>query len=125
MARYTPRFSSAVNSTRYPPLHPRLLALQSIAPGDDFELRADGVLDGHDRMHLEHERGEHRAEFVNVERIVRFHQHVTAPFADADHEEVDLEIGRCFPLAEDFENALLRVLVFHSGALRAFGPADD
>ncbi len=33
-------------------------------------------------------------------------------FTDADDEEVDLEIGGCFPLAEDFEDPFLGIFVF-------------
>src|SRR5262249_23771642 len=47
-----------------------------------------------------------------------------APLADSDHKEVDLEIARSLPLAEDFEDALLSILVFHRRTLRAFEPAD-
>lgn len=103
---------------------PASLALQPVAPGDDFELAADGFFDGDDGMHLERERGEHRAELVNRQRVVAFHQHVPAPFTDADHKEVDLEIARRLPLAEDFEDSLLGVLVFDRRTLRTLGPTD-
>ena len=59
-----------------------------------------------------------------VTEIVAFHQHVPAPLADSDHKEIDLEIARRFPLAEDFEDSLLGILVFDRRTLRAFEPAD-
>src|SRR5258705_2359408 len=85
---------------------------QTVSPGDDLEFAADGFFDRDDGMHLEHERRKHRTEFVNSHRIVAFHQHVPAPLADSDHEEVDLEIAWGLPLAEDFEDSLLGILVF-------------
>src|ERR1051326_4341995 len=99
-------------------------AFQAISPVDDLEFAADGFFDRDDGVHLEHERWEHRTEFVNGHQIVALHQHVPAPFADSDHKEVDLEITWCIPLAENFEDSLLGVLVFHRRALRALEPTD-
>src|SRR5579885_1656587 len=99
-------------------------ALQSIPPRDDFELAAHGFIDRDHRMHLEHECREHRAELVNHHRIVAFHQHVPAPFADPDHEKIDFETARGFPLTEDFKDSLLGVLVLDRRTLRALEPAD-
>src|SRR5436309_1927356 len=59
-----------------------LLALQSVAPGDDFKLAPDCILDGNYRVHLKNKRGQHRTKLVNRHRIVAFHQHVPAPLAD-------------------------------------------
>src|SRR5689334_3688685 len=97
---------------------------QAIAPGDHLQFAADGFFDGDDRAHLEHERGEHRTEFVNGHQVIAFHQHVPAPLADPDHEEVDLEVARRLPLAEHIQDPLLRVLVFHWRTLLALEPAD-
>ncbi len=72
---------------------PVLLAFQSISPGYYLEFTADGFLDLNHRVHLENERRKHRTEFMNGHQIVTFHQHVPTPFADSDHEEIDLEIG--------------------------------
>ena len=99
-------------------------AFQAIAPGNDLEFAADGFFDRDDGVHLEPERREHRAEFVNRHQIAAFHQHVPAPLADSDHKEVDLEISRRLPLAEDFEDSLLGILVLHRRTLRAFEKAD-
>src|SRR5690349_17847950 len=66
-------------------------ALQPIAPLDDFELSAYGFLNRNHRMHLEDKRGKHRAELVDGYRIIAFHQHVPAPFAHADYEELNFE----------------------------------
>ena len=71
----------------------RTLTFQSVAPGDYFEFAADCVLDGDHGVHLEYKCGEHRAELVNRQRIVAFHQHVPAPLAHTDDEKLDLEIG--------------------------------
>jgi|SRR5271170_5625531 len=76
---------------------PVLFAFESISPGDYLEFAADGFLDLNHRVHLENESRKHRTEFVNGHRIVAFHQHVPTPFADADHEELDLEIGGRLP----------------------------
>ncbi len=94
------------------------VSFQSISPGDDLEFAADGFFDRDDGVHLEHERREHRTEFVNGHRIVAFHQHVPAPLADSDHKEVDLEIARRLPLAEDFEDSL-----FERSRIRSANPA--
>src|SRR5690349_16954639 len=83
---------------------------QAISPGDDLELASHGFFHRNDGVHFEHECREHRTELVNGHQIVAFHQHVAAPLADADHEEVNLEVGWCLPLAEDFEDSLLRIL---------------
>src|SRR5579859_4986118 len=61
---------------------------------------------------------------MNSYQIIAFHQHVPAPLADTDHKEVDLEIVRCLPLAKDFEDSLLGILVLHGRSLRALEPAD-
>src|SRR6266511_5917905 len=55
-----------------------LLALQSVAPGDDFKLAPDCIFDGDYRVHLEDKRRQHRTKLVNRHRIVAFHQHVPA-----------------------------------------------
>jgi hypothetical protein len=34
-----------------------LLTFEAVAPGDDFEFAADGVLDGDHRVHLEYKDG--------------------------------------------------------------------
>jgi hypothetical protein len=57
---------------------------------------------------------------VNGHQIVTFHQHVPTPLADSDHEELDLEIGRRLPLAEDLKNSLLGVLVLDGRTLWPF-----
>src|SRR5436190_18635976 len=110
---------------RFRRLPPASLAFQAVSPGDDLEFAPDGVFDRDDGVHLEDERGQHRTELVNGHGVVAFHQHVPAPLADPDDEELDLEITRRLPLAEDFEDALLGILVFHRRTLRAFEPADD
>src|SRR5690349_9758234 len=100
------------------------LVFQPISPGDNFEFAADGFVDRYDRVHLEHERREHRTEFVNGHQIIAFHQHVTAPLPDSDHKEVDLEIGWRLPLAKHLKYSFLCILVFRGRTLRAFEPAD-
>src|SRR5204863_707862 len=101
-----------------------LLAFQSISPADDLELAADGFFDRDDRSYLEHEGRKHRTELVNGHEVVALEQHVSAPFANAYHEEFDLEIGGGFPLTEYLENSLLGILVLDRRALRALEPAD-
>src|SRR6185369_13622133 len=98
-------------------------ALQSIPPGNDLELAADGFLDRNDGSRLEYEGGKHRTKFVNGQRIVAVHQHMPTPLANSHHEELDLEIGGRLPLTEYFEDSLLGMLVLHGRALRAFEPA--
>jgi len=87
------------------------LAFQSVAPGDDFELAPDCVLDADHGVYLEYKRGEHRAKLVNREWIVAIHQHMPTSLAHTHHEKLDLEIGRSLPLAEDFEDSLLGILI--------------
>src|SRR5665213_1976309 len=101
---------------------PVLLPFQPITPGYYFEFATDGFLDLDHRVHLENERRKHRTEFVNGHQVIAFHQHVSTPLADADHEEVDLEIGGRLPLAEYLEDSLLGILVLDGRTLRAFGP---
>ena len=90
---------------------PRSLALQSIPPGNDLELAADGFLDRNDGSRLEYESREHRAEFVNGQRIVAVHQHMPTPLANSYHEEFDLEIGGRLPLTEYLKDSLLGILI--------------
>lgn len=78
------------------------LGFQSIPPGDDFEFAADRFFDRDYGVHLEHECREHRTELVNSYQIVALHQHISAPLADSDYKEVDFEIARRLPLAENF-----------------------
>src|SRR5438477_10170558 len=106
------------------PTREPLLAFQPISPGDHLEFAAYGFFDRYDGVHLEHERREHRTEFVNGHQIVAFHQHVPAPLADTDHKEVDLEIGWRLPLTEHLEYSLLGILVLRGRTSRAFDPAD-
>ena len=61
---------------------------------------------------------------MNGHQIVTFHQHVPTPLADSDHEELDLEIGRRLPLAEDLKNSLLGVLVLDGRTLWPFESTD-
>jgi hypothetical protein len=101
-----------------------LLALQSVAPSDDLKFTPDCVLDRDYRVHLEYKRGQHRTKLVNRHWIVAFHQHVSAPLADAYYEKLDLEIGGCLPLSEYLKDSLLGILVLDGRALRAFKPTD-
>src|SRR5438045_823313 len=103
---------------------PTSFAFQAISPGDDVEFPADGFFDRDDGVHLEHERRQHRTEFVNGHQIVAFHQHVPAPLADSDYKKVDLEIGWRLPLTEHLKYSLLGILIFRRRALRALEPAD-
>jgi hypothetical protein len=49
---------------------------------------------------------------------------MSAPRAEPDDKEIDLEIARCFPLAKDFKDTLLGIFVFQRRTLRAFESAD-
>ena len=112
------------------PLKPILRAsrtsrpFEPIAKCDRFKLDPNGIHHRHHGPRLEHERRQHRAELVDRQRIVAVQHHVAAPIADADHEQLDLEIVRRLPLGEDLEDALLGTLVLHRRALRALGPAE-
>jgi hypothetical protein len=101
-----------------------LLRFQSIAPGDDFEFTSDRVLDRDYGVHLEDKRREHGANLVDRYRIIALHQHMTSPLTHAHDEELDLEIGWCFPLSEHFQDSLLRVLILDWRTLRTLKPAD-
>ncbi len=72
-------------------------------------------------MHSEYSR-EFRATLVNRERIVAVHQHMPAPLAHANHEKLDLEIGRRLPLAKHLEDSFLGVLILYRRTLRPFEP---
>src|SRR5579871_6342651 len=56
--------------------------------------------------------------------VVAVEEHVAAPVANADVEGFDLEAGGGLPGAEDFEDALLCILVLDGGALGAFSPGE-
>src|SRR5436190_13089216 len=101
-----------------------LLAFEPITEGNRFELDPDGIHDGNHRARFKYEGRQHGAELVNRQRVVAVDEHIPAPVADADDEQLDLEIGWRLPLGEDLENPLLRVLVGGSRALRTFVPSD-
>ena len=90
----------------------RSVWFQPVAIGHRFQFDPDRIFDGNDRSGLEHEGREHRTELVNRRRIVAVHQHMPAPFADADNEDLDLEVRRRLPGAEDLKDALLGIFVF-------------
>jgi len=92
------------------------LAVQAIAPGNDFEFATNGFLDGDNGVHLEYEGGEHRAKLVNDDWIVALHQHMPTPLAHADYEKLDFEIGWRLPLAKHLEDSLLGILILYRRA---------
>src|SRR6185437_10730547 len=100
------------------------LAFQALAPSDDFEFAPDCILDRDYRVDLEYKCRQHRAKLMNRHRIVAFHQHVPAPFADAYDEKFKPEIGGRLPLTKYLEDSLLGILVFNGRTLRAFKPAN-
>ena len=97
-----------------------LLALQSVAPSHDLKFAPDCILDRDYRVHLEYKCRQHRAKLMNRHRIVAFHQHVPAPFADSYYEKFNPEIRRRLPLTEYLEDSLLGILIFNGRTLRAF-----
>ena len=102
----------------------QLLAFESIAPCNGFKLHSDRVHNGNHRPCFEYKSREGRAELVNGQRIVAVHQHIPAPIAHSHHEQLDLEIVGRLPLSENFQDALLGILVLHRRSLRALGPTD-
>ena len=54
---------------------------QTLAPGNDFELAANSVLDRNYWYRLEFESRQHGTELVHGERIVAIRKHVAAPVA--------------------------------------------
>ncbi len=105
-------------------IRPAALWLQTIASGDGFQFHPHCIHDGNHAMRLEFKGRECRAELVDGQRIVAFHQHVAAPIAHAHHDQLDLEIGGRFSLGEHLQNPLPGILVFHRRALRSFKPTD-
>src|ERR1700722_4325550 len=97
---------------------------QRIAICHCFEFHANGVGDGDDRSSLEGESRQHRTELMHFERIITFHQHISAPITNTDDERQDLEIGWRLPRAKDLQNSLLGILVFDGRALRTLVPGD-
>jgi hypothetical protein len=60
---------------------------------------------------------------MNGRRIVAVQQHVAAPVAHADNEQLDLKIaGRL--LRENLKDPLLRILVLYRRLLRTFRPGE-
>jgi hypothetical protein len=59
----------------------------------DSSSTAHGIVDRNDGPRFEHKSRKHRAELVNGRRIVTVQQHIPAPVAYADHEQLDLEIA--------------------------------
>jgi hypothetical protein len=49
---------------------------------------------------------------VHGDRIIAIGEHIAAPVTNADHEQLDLEVGGGFPSAKDIKYPLLRFLVF-------------
>jgi hypothetical protein len=49
---------------------------------------------------------------VNGRWIVAFQQHIPTPVTYSNDEQLDLEIGRGFPLRKYLKDSLLGVLVF-------------
>ena len=81
----------------------RSLALQPIAEGNRFEFDANGIVDGNNGSRFEDKSRKHRAKLVNGRRIVAVQQHIPAPVAHADNEQLDLEIAGCLPLRKNFK----------------------
>ena len=69
------------------------LAFEFVAEGNRLKLDAHGVVDGNNGPRFEYKSRKHRAELVNGRRIVTVQQHIPAPVAYADHEQLDLEIA--------------------------------
>src|ERR1700726_2063120 len=84
---------------------------QTIAPGHDFKFAAPRVLDRNNRPRLEFESREHGTELVHGDRIVAIRQHVAAPVAYPDNEQLDLEVGGRFPTAKYVKDPLLTILI--------------
>src|SRR4051794_21462732 len=98
--------------------------LQPITKRHRFLLHSHSVLDGDNGSCLKHECRQHRAKLVNSRWLITLQQHVTAPVAHSNDEQLDLEVGGRLPLSEYLQNPLLRVLVFHRRTLWAFGPGE-
>ena len=63
----------------------------------------------HDRNHgsgLEFKSRQHRAEFVNRQRIVTVQHHIPTPVARSDNEQLYFEIVGCLPLRENLQYPL-------------------
>ena len=73
-----------------------LLAFETVAEGHRFKFDPDRIHDRHHGTRLKLKRGQHRAEFVDRQRIVAVQHHISAPITHADDEQLDLEISGAF-----------------------------
>jgi hypothetical protein len=84
---------------------------ETVTKSDGFEFNPNGVRDGDYGARFEHKRRQHRAEFVDSGRVIAIQHHISTPITHSNDEQLDLEIGGGLPLGENFQNALLGILV--------------
>ena|SRR6476469_5027925 len=89
-----------------------VIAFEFVTKCDGFEFDAHSIHHRNDGTHLEYEGRQHRAEFVNGQRVVTVEHHVTTPISNSNDKQLDLKIAGRLPLGKHLKYALLRILIF-------------